>query len=513
MPGAVAMLVVIRANDADFRAGSDPRAQPWRLGDGLHILAPTRATGDFRGDHVHTLGGSPGADPGDRESGTAPAVEAARLAAVARYDILDTPPDGSFDRVAALAARWMSTPIATVTIVDEDRIWFKATHGLNGVTQINREPGLCASAIMQDGPYTVEDTLTDPRTSHNSLIQSAAGIRFYAAAPITTSDGHRLGTVNVLDTRPRQVSAADLDTLTDLADLVMDALELRLSALRVLRAERAMREQAERAEGTIATFASTLQRTLLPPALPDIPGLEMACHYYPASARHVGGDFYDVFPLSDGRWAFFLGDVCGHGAEAAALTSLVRYTLRAAAWHDPEPISVLSQLNATLLAEPRESQGLATVMFGVMAPGHGGGLHVVLGAGGHEPALWLRPGPDGTSTVTQVWPEGGMLVGAIRDARFALSELHLAPGDALVLYTDGLTEFPETGSGFRDDDLPTFLAQLGHRTPTALVSDLVDEVSTFDPPPTDDVALLVIGPLPPSTPPDRAGIGPWTTAG
>jgi sigma-B regulation protein RsbU (phosphoserine phosphatase) len=444
---------------------------------------------------MHTLGGSPGSDPGDRESGTAPAVEVARLAAVARYDILDTPPDGSFDRVAALAARWMGTPIATVTIVDVDRIWFKAAHGLDGVTQISRETGLCASAIMQDGPYLVEDALTDPRTAHNSLVQGGSGIRFYAAAPITTSDGHRLGTVNVLDTRPREVTAADLDMLADLATLVMDALELRLSALRVLRAERAMREQAERAEETLATFASTLQRTLLPPALPDIPALALACHYYPASTRHVGGDFYDVFPLPDGRWAFFLGDVCGHGAEAAVLTSLVRYTLRAVAWHDPEPISVLSQLNAALLAEPSESRGLATVMFGVLAPETGGGFRVVLGAGGHEPALWLRPGPDGTSTVTPVWPEGGMLVGAVRDARFALSELHLAPGDALVLYTDGLTEFPETGSGFRDDALSAFLAQLGHRTPAALVSDLVGEVSRFDPPPTDDVALLVLGPL------------------
>ena len=76
-----------------------------------------------------------------------------RLAAVGRYDILDTPPDGAFDRVAALAARWFGAPIATVSIVDSDRIWFKATHGLDGVTQIGRDSGLCASAILQDAPY------------------------------------------------------------------------------------------------------------------------------------------------------------------------------------------------------------------------------------------------------------------------------------------------------------------------------------------------------------------------
>lgn len=429
----------------------------------------------------------------------ASAVETARLAAVARYDILDTPPDGSFDRVASLAARWMGAPIASVTIVDKDRIWFKATHGLVGVTQVGREPGLCSSAVMQDGPYAVNDALTDPRTAQNSLVQGEAAIRFYAAAPITTSDGHRLGTVNVLDICAREASAADLDMLTDLAAMVMDALEVRLSALEVVRAEREMREQAERDEATLKSFASTLQRTLLPPALPRIPGLAMACHYYPASTRHVGGDFYDVFALPDGRWAFFLGDVCGHGAEAAVLTSLIRYTLRSAAWHDSDPLSVLSQLNATLLAEPPGAQGLASVLFGVMTPEPGGDFHVALGAGGHEPALWLRPGPDGHSTVTPVWPMGGMLVGAIPDAHFAAEQVHLARGDALVLYTDGLTEFPETGSGFRDEELATFLAQLGHRSPTTLVSDLVDKISTFDPPPADDVALLVLGPAPANT--------------
>jgi hypothetical protein len=171
--------------------------------------------------------------------------EEARLCAVRRYDILDTPPDGAFDRIAALAARFFGVQMATVTIVDEDRIWFKATEGLYGVTQIDRDPGLCASAILQDEPYLLPDTLQKAEAMNNPLVRGEMGIRFYAAAPITTLDGYRLGTVNVLDTRSRTVTAPEADTLRDLAAVVMDELELRLSSLRTIQLEQELRVSQE----------------------------------------------------------------------------------------------------------------------------------------------------------------------------------------------------------------------------------------------------------------------------
>src|SRR4051794_7355598 len=205
-------------------------------------------------------------------------AEANRIAAVRRYDILDTPPDGAFDRVAAMAARLFDVPVATVTIVDTDRIWFKAAHGLRGVKEIGRDPGLCGSAVLRDDTLVIPDTLLDPVAVDNPLVAGDMGVRFYAAAPIVTGDGHRLGTVNVLDTKPRSVTAHDTATLTDLAAIVMDEMELRLSALHALRheqeqreaqsrhaeeereraeAERAAREQAEKDRAAIAAFAST----------------------------------------------------------------------------------------------------------------------------------------------------------------------------------------------------------------------------------------------------------------
>jgi two-component sensor histidine kinase len=158
-----------------------------------------------------------------------PSNEAERMAAVRRYDILDSPPDGAFDRITALAARRFGVPIAIVSIVDEDRIWFKSHHGLP-VEQIDREPGLCASAILGDTPYLIEDARTDPRSLANPLVAGDFGLRFYAAVPLTTSDGHNLGTLCVIDKEPRPIAQEQIEDLKDLASVVMDQLELGLSA-------------------------------------------------------------------------------------------------------------------------------------------------------------------------------------------------------------------------------------------------------------------------------------------
>ncbi|MEP6752357.1 MAG: GAF domain-containing protein [Candidatus Dormiibacterota bacterium] len=164
-----------------------------------------------------------------------PLNEAGRLAAIRRYDVLDTPPDGAFERVTRLAARLLGTPIAIVSIVDEDRIWFKSRYGLD-VNQIDRDPGLCASAILQDEPWIVEDARNDPRTLANPLVASKFGLQFYAGAPLKTQDGFNLGTLCVIDRQPRHVTEEERRVLVDLAAIVIDELELRLAARNVVAA-------------------------------------------------------------------------------------------------------------------------------------------------------------------------------------------------------------------------------------------------------------------------------------
>lgn len=158
-----------------------------------------------------------------------PENEAARMMAVRRYDILDTPPDGTFDRTTAIASRLFNVPIAIISIVDNDRIWFKSHYGLD-VGQIDRKPGLCASAILQSDPWVLLDANKDPRSLANPLVASEFGLRFYVGVPLQTSDGFNLGTLCVIDKEPRTVTRDQIENLKDLAATVMDQMELRLAA-------------------------------------------------------------------------------------------------------------------------------------------------------------------------------------------------------------------------------------------------------------------------------------------
>ena len=157
--------------------------------------------------------------------------ESARMTAVRRYHLFDTPPDGAFDRITAMAARVFSVPMALVSIVDTDRIWFKSHHGLDR-DQIDRDPGLCASAILDNVPWVVHDARVDPRTMANPLVAGDLGLQFYAGVPLQTEDGYNLGTICVMDYEPRTTTDDDIATLQDLAALVMSELELRLQSRR-----------------------------------------------------------------------------------------------------------------------------------------------------------------------------------------------------------------------------------------------------------------------------------------
>lgn len=197
---------------------------------------------------------------------------ALRLAEITRLRVLDAPPDGAFDRIARLAATIVGTPIATVSIVDEDRIWLLATEGLDGVRQIGDESGLCASAVLRDGPYVVNDAAVDPRTLHHPLVLGELRLRFFAAAPITTRAGARLGTVNVIDREPRSITQDQQSMLVELAAIVADQLELRLAALETVRAER---ENADRLVSEIADQllrAAEAQRSRPHPAACELGG-------------------------------------------------------------------------------------------------------------------------------------------------------------------------------------------------------------------------------------------------
>lgn len=414
--------------------------------------------------------------------------EQRRLAAVRRYEILDTPPDGAFDRVAALAARMLRAPIATITLVDEDRIWFKACHGLDGVREVPREPGLCASAILSDDPHIVTDARTDPRTLDNSLVRGSLGLQFYAAAPLVTPDGYRLGTINVIDREPRTISDDEVATLRDLAAVVVDEMEVRRAALDRVRSERQLREQAERDKYRVERVARTLTQTLVPPRLPQVPDLEVASHHRPASADNVGGDFYDLFPVADGCWGLFIGDVCGKGVEGASLTALARHTLRAAAISDRDPAVVLGGLDAMIRLDRADGDPVrfCTAVYAEVQP-CADGVQVTLANGGHPPVYVLR----GSGEIEAV-RRTGPLIGCLPDAEFSTVTLTLAPGDTILFSTDGLPDARLDGRWLGDEGVRAHLAGCGPLPAAELVADLRTLLTSCDSLLRDDIALLAI---------------------
>lgn len=388
------------------------------------------------------------------------ADEAARMAAVRRYDVLDTPPDGAFDRITALAARIFDVPISIVSIVDTDRIWFKSHYGMPAEA-IDRAPGLCASAILSAHPWVLENARLDPRSLANPLVAQQNGIGFYAGIPLTTYDGYNLGTLCVLDLEPRPVTDEEVATLRDLAAVVMDELELRRDARRTAELQEQLRSQAE-------AVARSLQRDLLPPVVPQTPGLRLAARYHVANQEQVGGDFYDVIAQDDGC-AIVVGDACGKGVRAAALTGTARWALRMVVVGDWTPAQALDRLNEVLAGAQEHPDRYCTVaMADLRQRPHG--VQATVALGGHPHPLIVRT--DGT---VERFGRTSPIVGWTRYASFEQSSAMLAPGDLLLVFTDGLLEVTGGHASSDDTALQALLRPLAGCSPEQ-VADRLDRL-------------------------------------
>lgn len=155
-----------------------------------------------------------------------PPDESDRLEALRSLLLLDTPPEERFDKITKFAQREFGVPIAAISLVDEARQWLKSSVGLD-VTETSRDVAFCSHTILTPDHLLVEDTLQDPRFSQNPLVTAANGIRFYAGAPLSLKDGHRVGALCILDSTPRCMDETDLAILGVLRDLVVDELQRR----------------------------------------------------------------------------------------------------------------------------------------------------------------------------------------------------------------------------------------------------------------------------------------------
>jgi sigma-B regulation protein RsbU (phosphoserine phosphatase) len=251
------------------------------------------------------------------------------------------------------------------------------------------------------------------------------------------------------------------------------------------------RQRAEAESDRARALAETLQRTLLPPALPTVDGLDLGATYRPAGdGSEVGGDFYDVFETGGRHWNVVLGDVCGKGAAAATLTALARYTVRAAAIRLQKPSEVLGMLHDAL--EQSGTGGFCTTLFGRVTATPTG-ARLTIAAGGHH--LPLRVTADRSiGTVGR----SGSLLGILGPPRLHDVTIDLAPGDAVVLYTDGVIEARAGDEFFGEHRLRDVLVAAADRPAQDLADAVAAAAVDFQHGVTrDDIAVLVL-----AVPPD-----------
>ncbi|MDV6229970.1 PP2C family protein-serine/threonine phosphatase [Rhodococcus cercidiphylli] len=402
-------------------------------------------------------------------------------------DLLDTAPCGVFS-VDVATSRILYANVAAARITARSRETLVGM-SVSDLFTVEFEPILAAlmnvvSTSESDSPVGANAKLTvasDPR--------AAIAVSILANS-LRTAEGAVTVTMTLHNETERHVREKDLVDARDNAEAAQDDAEAALDRSQdALGASEEARKQAEAERTQVQILASTLQRTLLPPILSAPTGMNVAAHYHPASIDEVGGDFYDVFPLDKQTWGFFLGDVSGKGAGAAAVTSLTRYTLRAAAVFDRNPISVLENLNTVLHHEFHgDDPRFCTVVFGTITPGPDG-AKVDLASGGHPPALRITH----DAVVDFVDTTGGQLVGALAEPHFASASVTLRPGDVMAFYTDGLTEaIVGPGRTRFDDDggLESFAARKGATTAPKIVDDLTSLLASFGDGLQDDVALL-----------------------
>jgi PAS domain S-box-containing protein len=235
-------------------------------------------------------------------------------------------------------------------------------------------------------------------------------------------------------------------------------------------------------------IARTLQQSLLPAELPDIPGIEAAARFRPiGEGNEVGGDFYDLFESGGRGWTVVMGDVCGKGPDAAAVTALARYTLRAAAMRERLPSRSLGLLNEALLRQ-RVDRRFCTVAYAYLEP-LAVGARIGFASGGHPLPLLLRA--DGT---VELVGAPGTLLGVVPDPSFEDRSLALAPGDAIVFYTDGVIEArASNGHALDEERLAELVATCAGAGADAIAARVEDAaLEAQDGSPRDDIAVLVL---------------------
>lgn len=377
--------------------------------------------------------------------------EEARLRAVERLGLFGTPPEERFDRITRLACDLFDVSSAAVTVIGRDVQWNKATTGFD-VASVPRDRAFCEHSIRTNGLVVVEDLTRDARFAESPSVTGEPHLRFLAALPIASTDGQPVGTLCLLDSRPRVLTAAELGTLAELGRWA----------------------QAEFNQSVELDRAAEIQRGLMPDrAGLRVPGHQLATLYVPSST--VGGDLVDYYLTPDGRLIVTIGDVTGKGVGAAIMVATVRAAMRTTTRRLP-PAEAVTEAAATMEADLQRTGTTVSLCHASIDLSDGEIQFVDAGHG-----LCVKVGDEATAAST---PEpGGLPLGVQPDERWTSTTGRLCPGETLVAFSDGLLDlYPDIESAFEEIErvvrkAPDAAAVVAHFDAVARSHPLDDDVT------------------------------------
>ncbi len=424
-----------------------------------------------------------------------PPDEEQRLEDLRQLDLMLTTAEAEFDAVTAELARIFEVPGVSLAFIDRDTQHYKSAVGLPppfAETRTEpRELSVCSHVVGNNDMLVVEDLQADERFRDNPVVVET-GVRFYAGTPLRADSGRAVGSLCIVDTRPRSITQREAQLLRMLATGVMAQVKLKSASRRLVQHTRQVDRDLHE--------AVLVQRSLLPPAVVTRAGWQIRHLYCPA--ERLCGDFLDIYDRPDGRIALIVADVSGHGAPAALMAAMTKLAFLRVAGEAATPGDLLTALQHELVGMTPPDRFI-TALAAIFDPAD---RSITLASAGHPSPLLIAD-----AGVTEFPLSSGMVLLVMPEFTYEPGQRHrLAPGDRLLIYTDGATEvFDGDGAMLDRPGLARLVAETAHRPRDEFLPALFDRVRAHAVPRLqDDVALLEISMAAraamPGTPPGRA---------